>query len=171
LLTHAVAEALAPDMQPVVVVTGAYREEIQDALKGQAVKIVYNSHWEMGMASGIVAGLAEALVIVPRLWAIIVAVCDQPYISADLFRSLTEKCIASGKGLIACTYAGTMGTPVLFRQPHFNELLALSGDAGAKQLLKRHPDDVATVPFPKGAIDIDTEEDVRVLKNDGDDGT
>jgi molybdenum cofactor cytidylyltransferase len=39
----------------------------------------------------------------------------------------------------------------------------LSGDAGAKQLLKRYPDDVATVPFPKGSIDIDTEEDFQTL--------
>jgi molybdenum cofactor cytidylyltransferase len=81
-----------------------------------------------------------------------------------------EKCTASGKGLIACTYAETLGTPVLFRRPYFNALLALSGDAGAKQLLKRHPDDVATVPFPKGGIDIDTEEDFRVLKNSSNDG-
>jgi molybdenum cofactor cytidylyltransferase len=170
LLTHVVAEALAADMQPVVVVTGAYQEEIHAALSGQAVTTVYNSQWEMGMASGIVAGLTEALVIEPRLWAIVVAVCDQPYISAELFRSLTEKCTVLGKGLIACTYSGTMGTPVLFRRPFFNALLALSGDAGAKQLLKRYPDDVATVSFPKGGVDIDTEEDFRVLENNSDDG-
>ncbi|HEV3326841.1 MAG TPA: NTP transferase domain-containing protein, partial [Puia sp.] len=59
LLTHVVAEALAADMQPVVVVTGAYQEEIRDFLKGQPVSIIHNPHWETGMASGIVAGLTE----------------------------------------------------------------------------------------------------------------
>ncbi|HEV3412698.1 MAG TPA: nucleotidyltransferase family protein [Puia sp.] len=163
LLTHVAAEALAADVQPVVVVTGAYQAEIRDALKGQPVSIIHNPRWETGMASGIVAGLTEALVIEPRLQAIIVAVCDQPYISAELFRSLMKKFTTSGKGLIACTYAETMGTPVLFGWPYFNALTTLSGDTGAKQLLKQYPDDVATVPFPKGGIDIDTEEDVKEI--------
>jgi molybdenum cofactor cytidylyltransferase len=51
----------------------------------------------------------------------------------------------------------------LFGWPYFNALTTLSGDTGAKQLLKQYPDDVATVPFPKGGIDIDTEEDVKEI--------
>jgi molybdenum cofactor cytidylyltransferase len=162
LLSHVVTEALA-HLRPVVVVTGAYQAEIRDSLKGQPVNIVYNPHWETGMVSGIVAGLAEALTIDPDLRAMIVAVCDQPYISAELFRSLVEKRAVSGKGLIASLYSETRGTPVLFDYRYFKELSVLSGNAGAKQLLKRYPDDVETVPFPNGGIDIDTEEDVKLL--------
>ena len=161
LLSHVVAEALAAELTPVVVVTGAYEAEIRDSLQGQAANIIHNPRWETGMASGIVAGLAEALAIEPQLRAAIVAVCDQPHISAELFRALVGQQAASGKGLVACMYAGTLGTPVLFDHRYFKELSVLSGDTGAKQLLKRYPDDVATVPFPDGGVDIDTEEDVR----------
>lgn len=163
LLSHVVTEALAADLQPAVVVTGAYHAEIEDSLRGQPVTLTFNPDWETGMASGIVAGLAEALSVEPHLKAVIVAVCDQPHISTELFRSLKEKNIASGKGLVACTYAESMGTPVLFEWRYFKELSALSGGAGAKKLLQRYPDDVATVPFPKGHIDIDTEEGFRNL--------
>jgi molybdenum cofactor cytidylyltransferase len=163
LISHVVTEALAADLQPVVVVTGAYHEVICDALKGQAVNVIHNPHWETGMASGIAAGLVAALAIDVHLRSVVVTVSDQPYISAELFRSLMEQWAVSGKGLIACTYSGTMGTPVLFDVRYFNELAALSGDAGAKQLLKRHLDDVTTVPFLKGEIDIDTEEDFNRL--------
>jgi molybdenum cofactor cytidylyltransferase len=162
LLTHVVAESLAADLQPVVV-TGAHRTEIENSLQGQPVAIAYNPDWETGMASGIVAGLRKALSIEPHLPGLIVAVCDQPYISVELFRSLMEKHAMSGKGLIASVYSEVMGTPVLFDHCYFKELSVLSGDAGAKQLLKRYPDDVATVPFPKGSIDIDTEEDFQTL--------
>ncbi len=165
LLSHVVAEALAAELTPVVVVTGAYETEIRDSLKGQAVNIVYNPCWETGMASGIVAGLAEALIIEPHLRTVIIAVCDQPYISAELFRSLGEKCAASGKGLIASVYSETLGTPVLFDYRYFKELSVLSGEVGAKQLLKRYPDDVATVPFPNGEIDIDSGEDYKYFVN------
>jgi molybdenum cofactor cytidylyltransferase len=163
MLSHVIAESLAASLQPVVVVTGAYHAEIQDSLLGQPVILVYNADWETGIASGIVAGLTEALNIESHLQAVIVAVCDQPYISAELFRSLMEELVLSGKGLIACRYSETLGTPVLFAQSYFKELLMLSGDAGAKQLLKRYPDDVAAVPFPEGAIDIDTEEDFEKI--------
>jgi molybdenum cofactor cytidylyltransferase len=65
--------------------------------------------------------------------------------------------------LIASGYSGIAGTPVLFDRRYFDELSMLSGDAGARQLLKRYPDDMITVSFPKGNIDIDTEEDFRRL--------
>jgi molybdenum cofactor cytidylyltransferase len=163
LLTHVVTEALAAALSPVVVLTGAYREEIQDSLQGQRVALVYNPEWETGMASGIVAGLGKALSIEPYLQSVIVAVCDQPYISAELFRALIVKYAASGKGLVACSYSEIVGTPVLFDVRYFKELSVLSGDAGAKQLLRKYPDDVATVPFPGGSIDIDTTEDFQRL--------
>jgi molybdenum cofactor cytidylyltransferase len=161
LLLHVIAESLAASLKPVVVVTGAYRSEIEDSLKGQPVELAYNPDWETGMGSGIVAGLRKALSIEPHLRTLIVAVCDQPYVSAALFRSMVEKYFVSKKGLIACRYSEILGTPVLFEQHHFNELSELSGEAGAKQLLKRYPDDVSAVPFPKGDIDIDTEEDFK----------
>ncbi len=163
LLSHVVAEALGASLQPVVVVTGAHHSEIEDSLRGQPVALAYNADWETGMASGIVAGLRKALSIKPNLPGVIVSVCDQPYISAELFRSLVEKHAMSGKGMIASVYSETMGTPVLFASRYFRELSVLSGDAGAKQLLRKYPVNVATIPFPKGSVDIDTEEDFEAL--------
>lgn len=163
LLIHVVAEALAADLRPVVVVTGAYHVEIEAALQKEMVHIVFNPQWSTGMASGIAAGLTEALIIASRLEALIVAVCDQPYISAELFEALVSAQAGSAKGIVACTYAETLGTPVLFTEPYFALLSALSGETGAKQLLKRYPEDVVTVPFPNGWVDIDTEEDFKSL--------
>jgi molybdenum cofactor cytidylyltransferase len=173
LLTHIVREALAAALRPVVVVTGAFeaevvaslqcQSEVDASLERQAVDIVHNFHWETGMASGIVAGLGRALSIQPGLHVIIVAVCDQPYLSAALLRELVDDHAVSGKGLIASGYAGIAGTPVLFDQRYFPELLALSGDGGARSLLKRYPGDVSMVPFPKGEIDIDNEDDFQRL--------
>jgi molybdenum cofactor cytidylyltransferase len=163
MLSHVIAESLAASLQPVVVVTGAYHTKIHDSLKGQPVEIVFNPSWETGMASGIVAGLKGILSLQPHLQSVIVAVCDQPYISAELFRSLIKEHTFSGKGLIASEYSGIAGTPVLFAHRYFKELSMLSGDAGARQLLKRYPDAVTTVSFPDGNIDIDTEEDFQRL--------
>jgi molybdenum cofactor cytidylyltransferase len=193
LLMHVISEALAAALRPVVVVTGAFEAEVVASLMGQtevvgplqlqtevvgplqlqtevvgplqrqAVNIVHNPHWETGMASGLIAGLGRALSIQPGLHAIIVAVCDQPFIAAALLRALVDNHGVSGKGLIASGYAGVAGTPVLFDRRYFPELLALSGDGGARSLLKRYPGDVSMVPFPKGEIDIDNEDDFQRL--------
>src|SRR5580698_3566832 len=79
LLTHVVAEALATNLQPVLVVTGAFHQEVSDSLHGQSVDIVFNPAWEEGMASGIVTGVSKILSRYPEVDAIIIMVCDQPF--------------------------------------------------------------------------------------------
>jgi molybdenum cofactor cytidylyltransferase len=163
LLSHVAGEAVRALLQPVVVVTGAYHEKISASLRVQPVTVVYNAGWQTGMGSGIGIGLAQVLAIAPDLRTVIVAVCDQPYISAELFRTLVSTSIGLRKRIVACHYAGIAGTPVLFDQKYFTALTALTGEAGAKQLLKQFPEDVATIPFPEGVIDIDTTGDVEKL--------
>lgn len=163
LLTHIVDEAIQAPLAPLVVVTGYSAAEIAGSLKGRPVNIAYNPRWKEGIASGIVAGLAEVLSFQPRSRAVIVAVCDQPHLSAGLLRELVVQFRVSGKELVACTYADTLGTPVLFGSRYFGLLSALSGAEGAKKLLKAYSHDLVTVPFPGGEVDIDTDEDLKSL--------
>ena len=160
LLAHIVDEALEASLDPVVVVTGAYAAAIGESLKGQPVTIAHNPRWAEGMASGIVTGLADLLSLQPRSDGVIVSVCDQPYLSASLLREMVKQFRVSDKRLIACSYGGILGTPVLFGSRYFGVLPTLSGTQGAKKLLQEYPHDLATVPFPGGEVDIDTEEDV-----------
>ena len=41
--------------------------------------------------------------------------------------------------------------------------MPLKGDAGARKIITQHSDEVATVPFEKGKIEIDTEADYNAL--------
>jgi molybdenum cofactor cytidylyltransferase len=161
LLTHVVAEALTAELQPVVV-TGAFREEVEASLKGEPVTLAYNPDWEAGMASGIAAGLSK-LLLVPDVGAVIVSVCDQPHLTSALLLQLVSTFETSGKGIVACAYGGSVGTPVLFGRSYFDQLSVLSGSEGAKKILKLYPDDLAVIPFPGGDVDIDTAEDAERL--------
>ncbi|WP_332911931.1 hypothetical protein [Algoriphagus boritolerans] len=44
-------------------------------------------------------------------------------------------------------------------------MMELKGDEGAKKIALAHEEDLVTISFPKGKIDIDTEEDLQQLKN------
>jgi molybdenum cofactor cytidylyltransferase len=164
LLTHVVAEAQAADLRPLTVVTGAFQAEVSESLRGEAVDIVFNPAWETGMASGIVAGMSNMLLLYPDVNAVVIAVCDQPYISASLLLKLVSTFETSGKGIVGCSYEDNVGTPVLFSAAYFERLLALSGNEGAKKLVRQHTDDLATVDFPEGNIDIDTPDDARKFR-------
>ena len=57
----------------------------------------------------------------------------------------------------------TNTTPDAIIKKYFNELLDLKGQEGAKKLIKKYLEDTVSVPFVKGYIDIDTEEDYNKL--------
>jgi molybdenum cofactor cytidylyltransferase len=164
LIRRIAGEAHSAKLSPVIVVTGAYSPEVSAELTDCDVYLVYNEHWQKGMGSGIVAGISKLQTISSDVENVIIAVCDQPYVSAQLFRQLIEKEAESGMGIVACAYADTLGTPVLFGRKYFEALMQLNGNHGAKKLLKLYHSDVAGFPFPHGSIDIDTADDYKELK-------
>jgi molybdenum cofactor cytidylyltransferase len=144
-------------------VTGAYKKVIDKELTYTSAKVVYNELWEDGMTSSINVGLLKLLAIEPDIKTCIVTVCDQPFVTAQVFSDLIFEHKSSGKGIVASAYAETQGTPVLFHHKYFEALLNLKGHEGAKKMLHLYKVDVSQIPFPKGAIDIDTVDDYNNL--------
>jgi molybdenum cofactor cytidylyltransferase len=163
LLENAIAQASGIPYAAIVVVTGSNSEAIEADLSERTVTICYNKNWEQGMGSSIATGLKRLLELHPDLKACIFAVCDQPFVTTQVFQDILEQQIRSGKGIVASLYAETLGTPVLFSHVYFEALLNLNGKEGAKKIVELNLDDVASVPFDKGAIDIDTIHDYNNL--------
>ena len=69
----------------------------------------------------------------------------------------------TGKRIVACSYGEIIGPPALFHKAFFPEVMKLRGDAGARKIIQQNMDEVATVLFPQGRIDIDTEADYDAL--------
>ena len=73
-----------------------------------------------------------------------------------------------GDGVCVPVRHGRRGNPVLWGARFFAEMAALSGDAGAKELLRRHADQVTEVEMETGAIfaDIDAPADLDRLNDE-----
>ena len=162
LLQHIIAEAAVIKDTVLIVVTGANHELIEKNIDSK-VKTAFNHDWELGMSSSINKGLSELLQSNPEIEKCIVAVCDQPFVSHSVFENLITEYDVTRKGIVASSYAETFGTPVLFDKKYFDDLLDLKGQEGAKKVITRFLDDTASIPFEKGNIDIDTEEDYNKL--------
>lgn len=167
LLDQAIKAATEAVSGPVIIVTGANREQFGDITETSKVNIAVNQDWEEGMASSIRKGIHTIEQSGKEVDGAIIMVCDQPYCDAAVLKQLIDAQSTTGKAAIASAYSGSIGTPVLFQRELFEELKKLSGDSGAKKLLQSHPNLVSTIPFEKGVIDIDTPEDLQKLQSPG----
>ena len=121
--------------------------------------IVQNKQWQRGIGSSIRSGIQEVINSSPDIEASVLLVCDQPAVDARVIEQLVALRETTGKTIVASSYAGTLGVPALFARSIFEELLSLGDQAGAKSIVLRSSDRVASFPFPEGQIDIDTRED------------
>jgi molybdenum cofactor cytidylyltransferase len=151
---------------PVVVILGANCSLIKNQLNHLPVHIVFNPDWPEGIASSIRKGLMALLYYSPDTEAALFAVCDQPYITPDLFLEMISAGDKTQKPIVACRYNSILGTPVLFKKVYFEMLLALKDNEGARKIIQTHPESVEAVPFPLGIYDVDTLQDYVDLQNE-----
>jgi molybdenum cofactor cytidylyltransferase len=163
LLRRAALAALGAGCGPVIVVTGAHSELSRRELEGLDVREVLNTHWETGMASSVRAGIESLISADADADAVVLMLCDQPHVTAEVISGLVTAHRATGKPVIASTYGGSSGVPALFGRTLFDELARLEGAAGAKQVIKRHGLEAHLLPFQGGEVDVDTPDDFSRL--------
>ncbi len=157
LLSYTVHEALATNQGEVVVVLGAHEEEIQKTI--QDATVISNKYWQEGMGSSIVAGVSYLME--KGAEGVVLLLCDQPYVTTELIRKVINGGMASG--IAVCDYGESSGPPAYFSKHYFPELMALKGDHGARQVVKKYKEQLCYISFPKGRHDIDTAEDLKIL--------
>jgi CTP:molybdopterin cytidylyltransferase MocA len=151
LLERAVRTAREAVCAPVVVVLGADAEWIRERCDLGDGLVIVNLDWEEGMASSIRIGVAA----VHGADGVVLMTCDQPAVTAGHLRKLT----ATGE-ITASAYAGRRGVPAYFPAAASPALMRLTGDAGARELLR----DAATVDLAGGELDVDTAVDLDEAK-------
>ncbi|MBT2556671.1 nucleotidyltransferase family protein [Hymenobacter sp. ISL-91] len=162
-LLRRAAETAVAAGAPVVVVTGAQHEALLPELAGLPVQVVRCPDWAAGMGASIKCGLQQLESLRADFTTLTVMLCDQPHVTSALLGQLAETHAASGRPIVASQYGDTLGVPVLFGSEALPLLRQLPDSAGAGQLLKQHPALVAAVPFPAGAVDVDTEAQYAAL--------
>jgi molybdenum cofactor cytidylyltransferase len=163
LLRHTVNVALKSPCTPVIVVLGAYCEQIQPEVADLPIHSVQNPDWEQGMGTSIRAGVKALNRTSPNAVGVVVTVCDQPCLSVAAIAQLVDAYHLSNQPIVASEYADTVGVPALFDLVLSEELIALKGTEGAKQVIQRYGQEVFRISWPEGAIDLDTPEDYTKL--------
>jgi molybdenum cofactor cytidylyltransferase len=159
LVRRAAVAAQDAGCNPAVVVTGAHAAAVKEELHGLKLQVANNSEWESGMGSSIRAGVQALVSANDKVTALVLMLCDQPFVTSDVLSKLITARRETGREIVASSYGGTIGVPALFDKAFFTELVRLESGAGAKQLIQRHLTQVHLLPFPQGEIDLDTPAD------------
>lgn len=159
--------AMETPCYPIVVVLGANRDMMRKELERMPITIIDNPQWEKGMSSSIKMGLAGSYMTFKELEAVIFLTADMPLVSVELIQKMINKDeevsekMKDTPDIVASSYGGQMGIPVLFKRKLFNDLLELSGDNGAKKIILANKEKTVAVDFPEGIFDLDTMEEYR----------
>lgn len=149
--------------EEVAVVLGHEAEKIQQELEGLAVRTIFNPRFAMGMSASLMAGLQA---VTPHTEGAMIFLGDQPLVSSEVIGSMLALFKKSHRPILVPTYDGVNGNPVLFSRSLFSELMTVEGDKGGRDVIRRDPDRVETVPFPSELAprDVDTWEDYEILQ-------
>jgi len=147
----ALDHVLAAGFDHVVVVTGAVALELPPTVIERR-----NPHWSRGQAGSLQVALAAAAEL--GATCLTVGLADQPFVTAQAWRAVADA--PQECRLAVAVYDGVPGpNPVRLRADMW-PLLPTSGDAGARDLLRAHPDWVCRVDCVGSGADIDTQEDL-----------
>jgi CTP:molybdopterin cytidylyltransferase MocA len=156
-MVRRVARTLTTIGAPVLVVTGAYADEVEAALADLPVSIVRCDEWRSGMGQSLAKGVRAMQRMYPDASAVLVCLADQPLLDAALLYDMLARHARSPDRLLAAHHQGTQGPPALFPDWCFDSLAALSGPQGARALLEREAAQVELFTSTS-LVDVDTPE-------------
>jgi len=130
-------------------------DQLRAELQAIGCDVVSCMHADDGMG----ATLAHAVRLSRHAAGWIVALADMPYLKPATIAALLDA-LRNGADIAAPAHGGRRGNPVAFSCLHLDELLQLSGDIGARRLLKDYPVQSVEVDDPGIHLDIDRPQDL-----------
>lgn len=164
LVEHAVRVLREGGCDRVQVVLGAAADEVRARADLTDCPVTVNPGWAEGMGSSLRAGLGA--LAGTETDAALVLLVDQPGIGADAVARV-RSAYRSRRSLVAASYEGERGHPVLFGADRWADVAAAAvGDQGARAYLRAHRDAITLVECSDvaQAYDIDTVEDLKHLE-------
>ena len=159
LLRRSAQTLLASDIDECIVVIPPDAPEHRKALEGLRVTIIEAKDADLGMSASLRAGVAA---LHGAISAVLVALADMPDLTPAILNSVIGAHDPSAGRLIIrpLDESGRRGHPVLFDRRFLEDLQQLSGDRGARDILRAVPEAIYEIPLDAAVtLDLDTPQD------------
>ena len=154
-------------LNDLVIVTGHEHRLVAAALDDLPVTCIYNDEYQSGQASSVACGVRHHQN--GSHAAVLIALGDMPLVRPELIAALLRDHSSLPDATDRITlpvFDGRRGNPVIWGRGFFDELVALTGDAGGRIIFAENKNAVNSLGWPDDSIhlDIDTPEALAPLK-------
>lgn len=149
---------LASAVDRVVAVVAPQDDAIRALFEGAGVEVCVCPRAKEGMGASLACGVRAAADA--QGW--VIALADMPFVQPHTIAAVAAA-LRAGAALAAPVHAGQRGHPVGFAREYYDQLVALGGDVGARDILQRDAARLAAVPVDDPGVhrDIDTPRDLN----------
>ena len=170
LIKYSVKNILGSTVDELIIVTGYQKEIIENIIdKNKKIKFVYNKDFSNGMASSINTGLCE---ISTKTKNFFISLADMPNVNQNIYNRLIKSKNSyniklkpeNRKEIIIPTSDGKDGNPVLFSIFMKTDVMKISGDHGAKEIIENKKNKILRIPFEGDGVilDFDTQDNFKI---------
>jgi len=164
MLEKVIRNVKAASVDDIIVVLGAYRDEILKIAEIAGVRSCYNDIYREGMLSSVQCGFRNIATITD---AVLIFQGDQPLITPGVTDSVIDRYRNGDKGIVMPVYKNRRGHPLLVDRKYFGEIEKLDPGKGLRSLSEIFFEDVEEVSVDEPSIlrDFDTfEEYIKAIK-------
>ena len=134
LINYSVKNILSSNIDEIIIVLGHEQEIIKNLIKkNNKIKFIFNKNFETGIASSIKAGINN---LSEKAEAFFICLGDMPIINKNVYNKLIDS--RKNKEIVAPTFNGTRGNPILFSKKMKTQIMKIKGDFGAKKILDKN---------------------------------
>lgn len=162
-LSHVLRAAAKSQVGGTIVVLGHEAKRIGSAVGDFGQVAVINPDYAEGQSASLKAGIAALPVTAAGA---LILLGDQPLVTATLIDQLIDRFTDEGRTdrFIQTQYGEIPAPPVLIGRGWFSGLDGITGDQGARELIRDHRDRVTSIQSDEDRpLDLDTIEDYRKL--------
>ncbi len=150
-------QAVASQLPVVLVTTAPFVAAASEVLAMRDIVVLSLAEASRGMGHSIAAGVGER----PDAGGWLILPGDMPMVRAQTLRAVAAA--LERHAVVYAQYRGRRGHPVGFGSELYSELIALTGDEGARRIVARYPVHGEELDDPGVLVDVDTQDDLAAL--------
>ena len=147
-------------------VFGYQAQNMIDEVAELSVKTIINDDWQSGLSSSIAKGVSA---VDDDTDAVMLILVDQWQLSAQHYQDIYQHWQGNPQNIISAAQSikglNVTSPPVIFPAYCFSQLKELNQGSGAKPVIKKHQNQLLCLLMPAAFVDLDTPEQLQILKN------
>ena len=167
LLEYVLNAALESELNHVVLILGHDHQNILRTLGTctihERLQVVINHRYLEGQSRSLQTGLLKIRQTFPSVMFLL---GDQPLLDSNTIDHMLDRFRYSGKDICVPVCKGKRGNPTIFNRVLYDQLLAIEGDIGARNIIRANPERVLYLEMndPLCFFDIDSQKDLTNLQ-------